>query len=51
MEIKAGKNERNENVIVYESEEMTVTKTLMDGGWTHVFIEHADGTTEETFER
>lgn len=51
MEIKAGKNEHNENVIVYKSEGMTVTKTLMGSGWTHVFIEHEDGTTEETFER
>lgn len=51
MEIRAGKNERNENVIVYESEDMVVTKTLRDDGWVHVYIEHADGTTEETFER
>ena len=49
--IKAGRNEHGENVIVMDGGEVKVTKTMQDNGWVRVTYEHQDGTVEETYER
>lgn len=49
--IKAGKNENGENVIVIDGEKVKVTKVYQDNGWVRVTYEYKDGTVEETYER
>lgn len=49
--VKAGKNEHGENVIVIDGESVKVTKTLQGNGWIRVTYEYPDGTVEETYER
>ena len=50
-DIKAGRNENGENVIVIEGEKVKVTETYQDNGWTRVTYEYEDGTVEETYKR
>ena len=49
--IKAGKNECSENVIIEYGEDCKVTKTLQDNGWIRVIVEWNDGLVEELYER
>lgn len=51
MDIKAGRNENGENVIVIEGERVRVTRVHQDNGWVRVTYEYEDGTVEETYER
>lgn len=51
MNLQAGKNKQDENIIVEDGERVKVTKTYQSNGWIRVTIEHDDGTVEELYER
>lgn len=50
MNLKAGRNEHGENVII-EDGVVKVTKTMQNNGWIRVTIEYDDGTVEELYKR
>lgn len=50
-DIKAGKNENGENVIIVDGERVKVTEVYQSNGWARVTYEYEDGTVEETYKR
>lgn len=50
-QLRASYNEDGENVVVYRTDDATVTETYQDNGWIRVNIEYDDGFTEELYKR